>query len=585
MALIQQTPWTDKWLVSDLTGQLYKTKAEGEAAEAAWWKSPAGIAATQKANDIGSIKSQILGQWKQLGVPSIGGGLSIDERAQGLAERLYANQITDLTKLDLGTGKQTVTKYFAPEGETEEIPASYLTYGGRQIGFLGDIGTAENWQPTGYLQNGNLASWGAQGKGAVSYTVQKAPNGQVYFIPSWGSTSDLGSIAPVLAIGASLLAPGLGTALASGLGTSAAVGSTLAGGLIGGTLAEATGGDFLKGVVTGGLGAAAAPLAGGISEAVGGGMLGNAVGQGLTNAGMAAITGGDVEQALVMGAIGGAAKPLDAGINNPSTLTPAQIEAGLGTPGYGTGAQAAASGLFDTSAIGSGAYVIPSIPTVDTSFTPDYSLSLGAPVLPDMGAQGIQVPPVNQVVDVGTTPVDYSLVVPSAGLGLTMPTAPNIEAMGGGQGITVPAAGGGLLTESGVIPTDYMPVLGDPNSFINQPAPDSGVTINDVVEAPALTQSDIPWDKVGKLLAGLFATTAATQMAPQAPSIVDTVMSPYKPVDNMPVYDPAYFQSVQNYYNAYLPNMPMDVATPLSSWYNSTDIQPDKFTASLFNNQ
>jgi hypothetical protein len=74
-------------------------------------------------------------------------------------------------------------------------------------------------------------------------------------------------------------------------------------------------------------------------------------------------------------------------------------------------------------------------------------------------------------------------------------------------------------------------------------------------------------------------------MIPQPTSIVDKVMSPYKPVDNMPVYDPAYFQSVQNYYYTYLPDMPRDVSTPLSSWYSSTDIQPDQFTASLFNNK
>ena len=48
------------------------------------------------------------------------------------------------------------------------------------------------------------------------------------------------------------------------------------------------------------------------------------------------------------------------GLNSP--LTMAQIEAGLGTPGYGYGAQAAASGLFDPAMIGAGAYLQTSYP-------------------------------------------------------------------------------------------------------------------------------------------------------------------------------------------------------------------------------
>jgi hypothetical protein len=88
---------------------------------------------------------------------------------------------------------------------------------------------------------------------------------------------------------------------------------------------------------------------------------------------------------------------------------------------------------------------------IDTSFTPDYSLSSGAPVIPDMGAQGIQVPTINEIVDVVNQPVDYSLPIPSGnGLGLQMPT----------------------------VPTD----LGDPNSFINQPAPDVSVNIPELPE-------------------------------------------------------------------------------------------------------
>lgn len=117
----------------------------------------------------------------------------------------------------------------------------------------------------------------------------------------------------------------------------------------------------------------------------------------------------------------------------------------------------------------------------DTSFVPDYSLNVGEPVIPDMGAQGIQVPTINDVIDVVNQPVDYALPIPDSGLGLQMPTAPNLVAMGGGQGITVPVDGG-TLTEAGVIPDVFVPDLGDPNSFINQPAPDVSVSIPELPE-------------------------------------------------------------------------------------------------------
>ena len=44
---------------------------------------------------IAPITQQILDQWKQIGATNIPGGLSIEQRARGLAERLYVNRITD----------------------------------------------------------------------------------------------------------------------------------------------------------------------------------------------------------------------------------------------------------------------------------------------------------------------------------------------------------------------------------------------------------------------------------------------------------------------------------------------------------
>lgn len=56
----------------------------------------------------------------------------------------------------------------------------------------------------------------------------------------------------------------------------------------------------------------------------------------------------------------------------------------------------------------------------------------------------------------------------------------------------------------------------------------------------------------------------------------------YQPLNNMPVYDPAYYQQIQNYYTGYMPNMPRDVATPLQQWYSQGYIGPDEATKNAF---
>jgi hypothetical protein len=83
--------------------------------------------------------------------------------------------------------------------------------------------------------------------------------------------------------------------------------------------------------------------------AVGANALGSAMGQPsmFSNGGL---LGG--AEAAAAGEAGGAGFGVGGG---SSTLTPAAIEAGLGTPGYGFNASAAASGMFDPATIGAGA--------------------------------------------------------------------------------------------------------------------------------------------------------------------------------------------------------------------------------------
>jgi hypothetical protein len=240
---------------------------------------------------------------------------------------------------------------------------------------------------------------------------------------------------PAAAVGVALMfVPGLqgvgasiGSAIAPAAG--AAVQAGIGNAIIQGALTEAQGGNFLEGAALSGLGSVAGGvIQPGLSEALGGGAAGNIASNALIGGGMSEISGGDFTSGALISGIG-------SGIN----------EARL----------AAADKYLDSLPGGQGVYTddLPDMSdfdlppaVIDTSFTPDYSLSTGAPVIPDMGGQGIRVPTINEIVDVVNQPVDYSLpILGGSGLGLQMPT----------------------------VPTD----LGDPNSFINQPAPDVSVNI------------------------------------------------------------------------------------------------------------
>lgn len=550
---------------------------------AAWLQTDAGKAETQRISDIASLKSQVLSQWKQLGVSSLGGGIPLEERAQGLAERLYANKITDLTKIGYGSKQVPVeirheaymnyprgfeepgvlSKLVNVNGENQYVPLSaeelktlgpgqeqggysyvagydkprtesWLTYDGRNIGFLGDIGTAENWQPTGYLQPGNLASWGAQGKGAVSYTVQQAPNGQVYFIPSWGSTSDLGSIAPVLGIGLGLLAPGIGSAIGSALApaASAAVQSAIGSAIIGGTMAEATGGDFLKGAALSGIGSLAGGIQPGLSEALGGGTVGNIASNVLIGGTMAELSGGDFAQGALLSGI-------SSGIDEAKLATRqgafenAMTESGL------AGQTSVTQADWD-------ALNAPYVPTTDFNVTPDYSLATGA-----SGAPGLILKPIDTEYQVGS--FNYTLGDLIEGLGLQMPSTPNLESMDGGQGIVLKTKGG-YITEQGFIPDSYIASLGDPESFINKPVVDVDLSLEELQQA---TPEDI--SKKLSLLDIAKALTPAA-LAALTKKVVDTAKSEATSgFQIVPI--PSTWKSPE-YDMAFAPSAPIDFGTP-----------------------
>jgi len=89
------------------------------------------------------------------------------------------------------------------------------------------------------------------------------------------------------------------------------------------------------------------------------------------------------------------------------------------------------------------------------SFVADYSLSTGKDPL------GIQASPPSYVFNPDGS-VNYELADTQSGLGLQIPETPNLDSMGGGQGLTAPAFGkpDGTVSEEGVF-YDYNPLTGN----------------------------------------------------------------------------------------------------------------------------
>lgn len=160
----------------------------------------------------------------------------------------------------------------------------------------------------------------------------------------------------------------------------------------------------------------------------------------------------------------------------------------------------------------------------------DYSL-LGGANLPTQvagmgGGTGLtaELAPLPDVSLIGVQPVDYALTTQAipgvvGGIGLQQPTMPNIGAMGGGQGLTVPVEGG-TVGELGFTPTGATPSLGDPSSFINQP---------DVLGQPVIQQgtSSLPSLSIKDALSA--ARLASGLLTPQQQATPQVDMGTYQP--------------------------------------------------------
>jgi len=431
---------------------------------------------------------------------------------------------------------------------------------------------------------------------------------------------DLATSDVVKTIAPMALSAGLGGATGVGelFGLSGTTGALAGGAALGAGTAALTGGDIGKGLLTGAIGGAGADLSGSIAESLGvSGTLGSVLGGAGTGALTSLAQGNDFTSGLVSGGLRGLAQGLskpeqmtvplegpplppgfdqylaaDSGITVPTEIAslPSSFDQYLAADS-GITVPTQQDMLADTSQFidSISQYQEPFIDTtvdtgpafqqitVPTEVPVDYSLTgIGPARLEEMGnAQGIQAPVINEPVTVANTPIDYSLSTSIPFEGLQMPTVPNLESMGGGQGLSV-SVPGGTVAEGGFVPTGTLPALGDSNSFINNPT-----AIEEAIAAtPPPGMSQEQFTAILRGLTGLFGTgllSSAPQPAQQQPRAF------VAPTQGIPTYSPAYFQQIQQGYNQLLPNQPRDVATPLQNWYNTPySGKPDSVTAKLF---
>lgn len=129
--------------------------------------------------------------------------------------------------------------------------------------------------------------------------------------------------AALAGVALAIAAPGVGTAIGSALGASGAAATAIGNAVIGGTLAEASGGDFAQGAITGGVGSLIGPTINpSISEALGGGTLGNIGASAITSGTMAELQGGDFLQGALQGAVTGGINEAANQIKAYSAYTP-----------------------------------------------------------------------------------------------------------------------------------------------------------------------------------------------------------------------------------------------------------------------
>jgi hypothetical protein len=382
-------------------------------------------------------------------------------------------------------------------------------------------------------QTGN--AWGGTfaGEGNTGYRVQFDAQGNPIFYTTGASSNDLANMLddPILGAlaqaGAAYFGGPMGTAALNAamgkdlkdvakatalsyIGGQAAntVSGSLAGTLgqtganIAGNVARSvvTGGDPVQALITGGIGAALPEIT---SQIPGFDTFGPATQKAINNTVASAIaSGGDISPDMLVRAGLTAAKDyVSTGGPNPKDFEPGSYE-------YNQIFNPNTAGSVDLS---ERPYDPDYKPTTDFSIGADYSL---APKENGLGFKVTAPPEVfNPDGSINYDLFDYEAL---SKLGMDMPKSPNIDGMGGGQGLRIPVEGG-YITEAGFIPEGYTPNLGDPNSFINKPPPGGDVSIK------------------GALNAGAKATLADLNKKPSAPGTAKPPAKPGTPSSGMDI--------------------------------------------------
>jgi hypothetical protein len=299
------------------------------------------------------------------------------------------------------------------------------------------------------------------------------------------------------------------------------------------------------------LGAGASQVAAG---ALGGGLIGGAT---------SALTGGDFLKGAALGAAGGAI----AGYFSPST------------------GQVTAQPTAD------------SVPVSYNDLGIDYSLANGTQMNPltDMGGAGGLQPGTSANLDTmgGAQGITLNTGAPSTTLANALSTfgganPANLSDMGGAQGLTYQTPSG-LVTQGGTILTGGS--TGN-NNVIGETGVNTATNIGgDLGKALAAVDTGVYDPTAGMLSSavtnGVSGGLTATQIANLAKAGLSvagllggaavagggggggTGGVGGLPTQGVPLNSDDYFQAIQRNYNALLPAVPRDVATPLAAWYNS----------------
>jgi hypothetical protein len=300
----------------------------------------------------------------------------------------------------------------------------------------------------------------------------------------------LKKVAKPVALIAAIVYPPLIPAIGTALGATGAAASVVGAAALSTTASLASGDsleDALKSgavsAVTAGIGQLTPGVTSSVSDALGGSAAANIAANALVGGTTSELLGGDFAEGAVLSGIA-------SGINQ-AKLAAADDYLSNFPGGHGQYSDAPPD-MSDFADLNPASFQIG-----DTTFTPDYSLGQGTARAP-----GLTVAPINTEYQVGS--FDYSLGELLDGLGLKMPTVPNMESMGGGQGIVIKTTDG-YITESGFVPNSYVASLGDPESFINKPVVDVQLSLS---ELQSTNESDL-----NKKLAGLDIAKALTPYA------------------------------------------------------------------------